>query len=88
MATYTCAVQRKQIWPDDTVVWGTPKQYVSVIEWDGLPRELGQTFLERFLADSKAGIAPDGFRAVVWAGDRRGEDLDGETGALATIQIY
>lgn len=88
VTTYTCAIQRQRIYPDDSVIWAAPDAYASVVEWDGVPRELAQAVLEKFLGENQTGVAPDGFRAVVWAGDRSGEDLDGEAGALATVQFY
>ncbi|MFF3002675.1 hypothetical protein ACFVTF_07700 [Kitasatospora sp. NPDC057940] len=74
MATYTSAIQRKQIWPD-RVVWATPvgNGVVGFHEWEGTPNELAQTVLRTFLEKSQTGVAPDGYRAVVWAGDRREE---------------
>ncbi|MFE2408938.1 hypothetical protein ACFXDE_11395 [Kitasatospora sp. NPDC059408] len=87
MPVYTCAVQRKQIWPDDSVVWATNDDRVNVIAWPGEPSDLGEMLLEKFLEENRTGIAPDGFRAVVWAGDRRGEKLDGSADALAVVEV-
>ncbi|MET7433215.1 MULTISPECIES: hypothetical protein [Streptomyces] len=86
MPVYTCAVQRKQIWPDGSVVWAARDERVNVIGWAGEPFDLGQMLLEKFLEENKTGIAPDGFRAVVWAGDRRGENLNGSVDALAVVE--
>ncbi|MFJ8476716.1 hypothetical protein [Kitasatospora sp. NPDC094011] len=86
MAVYTSAVQRKQIWPDDSVVWATREERVNVISWAGEPFGLGQMLLEQFLEDNRTGIAPDGFRVVVWAGDRSGEKLDGSVDAVAVVE--